>query len=117
MSEIIKKKIGEISKSVRYVNNITSPIKIKKIVDVPYYNTNGEYLIVIKNVESCELILNRNTTESIKIKVLTKVVIKTEDSLIDDLYTEVEIENGACIELENVDGSWYIISSDGMKLD
>lgn len=117
MSEIIKKKIGEISKSVKYVNNITSPIKIKKIVDVPTYTTNGEYLIVIKDVESCELFLDKNTTESIKVKVLTKVTIKTEDSIIDDLYSEVEIENGACIELENVDGNWYIISSDGMKLD
>ena len=71
MSEIIKKKIGEISKSVKYVNNISSPVKIKKIVDVPIYTTNGEYLIVIKDVESCELFLNKNTTESIKIKVLT----------------------------------------------
>ena len=38
-------------------------------------------------------------------------------SLIDDQYEEIEIDNGACVELEYVEGNWYIISSDGMKLE
>jgi hypothetical protein len=115
MSDLVKKKIGDINKTVKYVNNIPSSIKNKKIVNSSSYTTNGEYLLVIKEVEHCTLFLDKNTTESVKIKVLTKVTIKTEDSIIDDLYDEIEIENGACIELECFDGNWYIISSDGMK--
>ena len=54
---------------------------------------------------------------SIKIKVLTKTNIVPKYSLIDDQYEESEIDNGACVELEYVEGNWYIISSDGMKLE
>lgn len=117
MNEIIKKKISDVSKSVRYGTSLPQNNKVKKIVDVPSYETKGEYLIIVKNIDFSEIQLNGQTTESIKIKVLTKVSIKPIDSLIDDKYDEIEIENGACVELEYVEGGWYIISSDGMKLD
>jgi hypothetical protein len=61
--------------------------------------------------------LDNSTTESVKIKVLTKTNIVVNDSLIDNQYDEIEIDNGACVELEFYDGNWYIISSDGMKLE
>jgi hypothetical protein len=59
--------------------------------------------------------LDGDTTESIKIKVLTKTNIVPKHSLIDEQFDEIEIDNGACVELEYYLGGWYIISSDGMK--
>ena len=111
-----KKKIGEITKTLKYGQQ-TQPTKLKKIVNVPTYTTNGEYLLIVKDVDKCEITLDGETTESVKIKVLTKTIILPKNSLIDEQYEEIEIDNGACVELEYYMGGWYIISSDGMKLD
>jgi hypothetical protein len=113
--ETQKKKVGEVTKTLRYGQNPSS--KIKKIVSSSEFTTNGEYLLVVKDVEHCVITLDGYTTESIKIKVLTKTSIVPMYSLIDDQYEEIEIDNGACVELEYVEGNWYIISSDGMKID
>ena len=110
-----RKKVGEVTKTLRYGQSPST--KIKKIVSTPIYETNGEYLIVVKDVEHCTITLDGYTTESVKIKVLTKTTILPKYSLIDDQYEEIEIDNGACVELEYVEGQWYIISSDGMKLE
>ena len=110
-----KKKIGEVTKTLRYGQSPST--KIKKIVNTSTYETNGEYLLIVKDIDKCTITLDGYTTESVKIKVLTKTSIIPKYSLIDEQYDEIEIENGACVELEYVEGGWYIISSDGMKLD
>ena len=110
-----KKKIGEVTKTLRYGQSPST--KIKKIVNTPTYETNGEYLLIVKDVDKCTITLDGYTTESIKIKVLTKTSIIPKYSLIDEQYDEIEIDNGACVELEYFKDEWYIISSDGMKLD
>ncbi len=110
-----KKKVGEVTKTLRYGQSPST--KIKKVVNTPTYETNGEYLIIVKDVESCTITLDGYTTESVKIKVLTKTTILPKYTLIDEQYDEIEIDNGACVELEYVEGNWYIISSDGMKLE
>jgi hypothetical protein len=110
-----KKKIGEVTKTLRYGQSPST--KIKKIVNTPTYETNGEYLLIVKDVDKCTITLDGYTTESVKIKVLTKTSIIPKYSLIDEQYNEIEIDNGACVELEYVEGGWYIISSDGMKLE
>ena len=111
-----KKKIGDVTKTLRYGQQIQST-KVKTIVNVPTYTTNGEYLLIVKDVDKCVITLDGSRTESIKIKVLTKTTIIPMNSLIDEQYEEIEIDNGACVELEYYLGGWYIISSDGMKLD
>ena len=110
-----RKKVGDVTKTLRYGQSPST--KIKKVVSTPTYETNGEYLIIVKDVESCTITLDGYTTESVKIKVLTKTTILPKYSLIDEQYDEIEIDNGACVELEYVEGGWYIISSDGMKLE
>jgi hypothetical protein len=110
-----KKKIGEVTKTLRYGQSPST--KIKKIVNTPTYETNGEYLLIVKDVDKCTITLDGYTTESVKIKVLTKTSIIPKYSLIDEQYDEIEIDNGACVELEYLEGGWYIISSDGMKLE
>jgi hypothetical protein len=110
-----KKKIGEVTKTLRYGQSPST--KIKKIVNTSTYETNGEYLLIVKDIDKCTITLDGYTTESVKIKVLTKTSIIPKYSLIDEQYDEIEIDNGACVELEYVEGGWYIISSDGMKLE
>jgi hypothetical protein len=88
-----------------------------KIVTNSSYTTNGESILIIKDSPICNLYLDRSTTKTIKIKAMTKVSIIPKNSSIDEFYDELVIEKGACVELEFVDNSWYILSSDGLKLN
>lgn len=110
-STLVKKKIGDKT----YIS-FKEERKVK-IITEEHYRTNGESLIIVKEIPFCNLYLNSLTTTSVIIKAMTKVNILPENSLIDELYEDVIIENGASIVLEFVSGVWYITSSDGLKLD
>jgi hypothetical protein len=106
----LSKKIGQ---KVYFTNNtITS--KIKKIISTSNYTTNGENLLIVKDVDLCNIILNSDNTDHITVKALSKTTIK-HTNLIDDLYEEITMDNGSSVELCEVEGNFYIISSDGMK--
>jgi hypothetical protein len=98
---------------------ITQPeiIPMKKIITSYEYQTNGEVLIVVKDVETCNLKLDSNTTEHIIIKALTKVFIRPSSGKIDEFYDEIFIDWGACVEFYLLENNWYIVSSDGLKLE
>ena len=100
-----------------YYTNEKDNSFVTKIVTEPIYITTNENLILIKNIEKCELFLDSLKTTHIIVKSLTDVVIKPTSNLIDEFFTEIEIGRGACVEFFNIDGNWYIISSDGLKLD
>jgi hypothetical protein len=95
----------------------TELIPMKKIITESDYRTNGEILLVIKDVESCNIILDSNTTEHIIIKALTKVFIRSSSGKIDEFYDEIFIDWGACVEFYLLENNWYIVSSDGLKLE
>ena len=90
---------------------------MKKIINDLEYKTNGEILIVIKDVEVCNLTLDSNTTDHIIIKAFTKVYIRPSFGKIDEYYDEILIDLGACVEFYLLDNNWYIVSSDGLKLE
>ena len=92
-------------------------IPMKKIITNSEYKTNGEILIVIKEVDSCNLTLDSNTTDHIIIKAFTKVYIRPSFGKIDEYYDEIFIDLGACVEFYLLDNNWYIVSSDGLKLE
>ena len=92
-------------------------IPMKKIINNTEYRTNNEVLIVVKDVESCNLTLDNNTTEHIIIKALTKVFIRPSFGKIDEYYDEIFIDWGACVEFYLLENNWYIVSSDGLKLE
>lgn len=94
--------------------NITKPIQT---VTVPEHRTNGEEFILVKDAPNCKIILDQTSTEHVVIKALTKVLIVPFMGLIDEQYDEILIERGAAVELFRVDGNWYILSSDGLKLE
>ena len=95
----------------------TEKIPIKKIITESDYKTNGEILIVVKDIESCNITLDSNTTEHIIIKALTKVFIRPSSGKIDEYYDEIFIDWGACVEFYMLENNWYIVSSDGLKLE
>jgi hypothetical protein len=113
MTFITRTKIG--NKLFGIMSDIPNQPAIKK-VEIPEYRTNGEEFILVKGVENCKIILDQNTTEHIVIKTLTKVLILPIMGQIDEQYDEILIDKGACVEFFRVDNNWYIISSDGLKL-
>jgi len=114
MTFITRKKIG--TKLYGSMSNLPNQPAIKTVT-VPEHRTNGEEFILVKDVPNCKIILDQNTTEHVVIKTLTKVLILPIMGQIDEQYDEIFIDKGACVEFFKVDGNWYIISSDGLKLE
>lgn len=87
------------------------------IVSDDFYSTNGELLIIVRDVNQSRIKLDSTTTDRIKIKTLTDCIILPDVGRIDEDWDEVSVGRGACVELQNVYGVWYILSSDGLKLE
>jgi hypothetical protein len=85
------------------------------IVSENEYKTDGESVIVTKIVDECSIFLDHNNTDHVIIKALTNTKIKPVEGLIDEEFNEINIEKGACVELYYAFGSWYVVSSDGIK--
>ena len=81
----------------------------------PFYETNGENFLILRDIDSCKIKLNSSTTDHITIKALTRVLIIPDINRIDEEYDEIMIDKGACVEFYFGFGSWYIVSSDGLK--
>ena len=79
------------------------------------YTTEGESVVITKDLELIEVILNHRNTDHVIIKALTNTKIKPIEGLIDEEFNEINIEKGACVELYYAFGSWFIVSSDGLK--
>jgi hypothetical protein len=100
--------------SQRLINGNLVESSESAIVTNSSYTTNGEYTIVTKDIESCEIFLNEKTTDHIVIKSLTHTIVRSS-KLIDEEFSEVELEKGSCVEFKFVGENWYILSSDGLK--
>lgn len=87
------------------------------IISDNFYKTNGENLLIVREVNQSKIKLDSTTTDRIKIKTLTKCTIIPDLGRIDEEWDEISVGKGACVELQNVNGVWYILSSDGIKLD
>ena len=98
-----------------YLRGIGNPIS--RIVREDTYKTDGEYFIVVKDVENCRLQLDSNTTNHIRIKALSRILISPLVGRIDEEYDEIILEVGSWVEFLHIEGTWYIVSSDGLKLD
>lgn len=82
-----------------------------------FYKTNGENLIIVRDVAQSKIKLDSTTTDKVKIKTLTNCTIFPDSGRIDEDWDEISVGRGACVELQHVNGIWYILSSDGIKLD
>ena len=89
----------------------------RAIVSDPQFRTRGEEYVVIKQVDNCKITLDHATTDKVKIKALTKILILPSTGRIDEEFDEIMLDKGACVEFVFISGNWYIMSSDGIKLD
>jgi hypothetical protein len=116
MPEIIKipqRKI--VTRSVQPQVQPQVPVEYK-IVSEPNYISNGEKLIIAKNVDETIIILDSTKNQKITVKVLTNVTIRPDMNKIDEEWDELQLEWGACVQFQFVEGNWYILSSDGLKM-
>ena len=95
---------------------IENPVEVHKIISDEVYTTGEEVLLIVKDVDYSEVTLNSSVNKKITIKSLTSVLIKTDGNLIDGEWDELLLEKGACVQFQFVDGDWYILSSDGLKM-
>lgn len=112
-ANIIRKIVGE---KTSYIEKKDKELIVKTLTESSY-TTNGENIILVKGVENCELTLNLSTTTHIIIKSLTNTLLKTNQGLIDEYYEEIVMKKGSCVELISIGDNWYILSSDGLKID
>ena len=98
----------------------TEPTEIKQkmiIVREPFYTTSDHEIIIVKDVDECKIVLNSAKIDNVTIKSLTKVSIKPDLGEIDEFWEEIIIDKGACVNFRFMEGNWYIISTDGVKLN
>ena len=100
--------------SVRIINGHEITTSDSVVVTNKTYSTNGEYVVVVKDVERCELFLDSKSTDHVVVKSFTNVIVKSNE-LIDEEFNEVELNNGSCVEFKKIADYWYILSSDGLK--
>ena len=89
---------------------------LSKVVSTSNYLTDEETVLIIKNVDECEVTLNSQKSSRVVVKSLTTVVVKSDVGKIDEDWDELLLEKGACVQFQFVEGNWYITSSDGLKL-
>jgi hypothetical protein len=90
----------------------TSELSVVSELD---YRTNGEFCIIIKNVPQSFLVLDSKTTDHVVVKAMTMVTVRPDVGKIDEEWDEIVLDKFACVEFQYVGGSWYILSSDGLK--
>jgi hypothetical protein len=100
----------------RIVNGKETLSSESVIVSNSQYKTNGEKFIVVKGISECNLYLDSKTSDHIIVKALTVINI-TSDKQIDEEFDIIELNKGACVEFKLIGDFWYILSSDGLKMD
>jgi hypothetical protein len=101
--------------SRRIINGMqinTSEISLVSEVD---YRTNGEECIIVTGIAFSVVVLDSRTTDHVVIKSMTHLTIKPDVGRIDEDYDEIVMDRYACVEFRFVGGTWYILSSDGLK--
>ena len=76
------------------------------VVSEPEYKTTGEYAIIITGVPNCKLKLDSTTTDRVKIKAMTNVLILPDINSIDEEWDEISLEKGACVEFVFINKNW-----------
>jgi hypothetical protein len=102
--------------ALKVINGVQIRTSELAIVSEREYTTNGEYAIVIRGVDSCKLKLNSTTTDRVKIKAMSNVLVIPDINSIDEEWDEISLEKGSCVEFVFINQNWYILSSDGLKI-
>jgi hypothetical protein len=105
--------------TIQKENVVQTPSSFKyKIVTSSRYTVVDEDVILVKKTKSCQITLPLNFTEGkkINIKSFTSTLVIPEKGLIDEDWEELALEDGSSVQFILIEGSWYILSSDGLKM-
>jgi len=86
-----------------------------KIVSELQYTSNGEKLIIAKDINETTITLDSTKNSKVIIKALTNVRLLPDIGKIDEEWDELQLDWGACVQFQFVESNWYILSSDGIK--
>lgn len=101
--------------SRRIINGMqitTSEISVVSELD---YRTNGESCVIVTGIPWSVVVLDSRTTDHVVVKSMTQLTIRPDMGKIDEDYDEIVMDRYACVEFRFVGGTWYILSSDGLK--
>ena len=101
--------------SRRIINGMqitTSEISVVSELD---YRTNGESCVIVTGIPFSVVFLDSRTTDHVVVKSMTQLTIRPDLGKIDEDYDEIVMDRYACVEFRFVGGTWYILSSDGLK--
>ena len=101
--------------SRRIINGMqitTSEISVVSELD---YRTNGESCVIVTGIPFSVVVLDSRTTDHVVIKSMTQLTIRPDMGKIDEDYDEIVMDRYACVEFRFIGGTWYILSSDGLK--
>jgi hypothetical protein len=101
--------------SRRIINGMqitTSEISVVSELD---YRTNGESCVIVTGIPFSVVVLDSRTTDHVVVKSMTQLTIRPNMGKIDEDYDEIVMDRYACVEFRFVGGTWYILSSDGLK--
>jgi len=103
---------------IKYQTSIDPPKEQDKslIISKDKYTTNDETLLIVRGVPNSEVTLNSTVTKRIVVKSLTSVLVKPDMGMIDEEWDELLLEKGSCVQFQFVQGNWYMLSSDGLKI-
>ena len=101
----------------KYIGNRRVVTSQSAIISDNVYTTTGEDCLIVKKVDHCKIKLDSITTDRVVIKSFTKVLVIPDKGLIDEKFDEVFIGPDASVEFVYCVDNWYIISSDGLKMD
>ena len=90
---------------------------ISKVVNTPEYKVSNETLLIVRGTDESTITLNSVDNHMIIVKSLTTVLVKPDIGKIDEEWDELMMEKGSGVQLFFVDGNWYILSSDGLKIN
>jgi hypothetical protein len=99
----------------KVINGSFVNVSDMSIVSETDYSTSGESFIIVRAVPICRLFLDSKNTDNITVKAMTEVKILPDNNKIDEEYDEITLEKGSCVEFKHCSGTWYIVSSDGLK--
>ena len=97
------------------INGVFVNTSDMSIVSESEYTTSGESFIIVRAIPQCKLFLQSKNTDNVTIKAMTDVTVVPDNNKIDEEYDEILLEKGACVEFRHCSGTWYIVSSDGLK--
>lgn len=101
--------------SRKIINGLVFETSELSLVSETEYKTTGESCIVVRNVNQCTIILDSTSTDHVILKAMTNVTVKPLEGKIDEEYDEIYMDKFSSIEFRFVGGTWYILSSDGLK--